>query len=236
MTSCEVLPSLLEERLGYTFTNRSLLETALTHTSFVKGGGKSKPHNERMEFLGDAVLELCVSEYLYARYPALQEGALTRLRARLVCENALYRAAKALELPRFLHLGNGEEQTGGRGKPSIVSDALEAVLGGVFLDGGMEAAKRVVIEKVISLLEEAHADAIDRDYKTRLQEHTQKEHMGQPEYVLLAESGPEHQKTFTVSVRLNGQTFGSGTGATKQSAGQQAARASLILLGAEADA
>ena len=223
--------NLLEETLEYTFTDRSLLETALTHTSYVKGDGKRQTHNERLEFLGDAVLELCVSEHLFLQQPQLQEGAMTRHRARLVCEQALYSAATALGIPEHLRLGNGEEITGGRKKPSIVSDALEAVLGAIYLDGGLINARRVIIERVIRLLERARVDETDKDFKTRLQEHVQKGHIGTLEYECLDETGPEHQKLFTICVRLSGEAIGEGTGLNKQSAGQEAARAALIRLG-----
>ena len=221
----------LEETLQYAFSDRSLLETALTHTSFVKGDGKRQAHNERLEFLGDAVLELCVSEHLFRQRPELQEGAMTRHRARLVCEQALFGAACSLGIPDCLRLGNGEELTGGRQKPSIVSDALEAVLGAVYLDGGLEAARRVIVEHVVRLLEEARVDETDKDYKTRLQEHVQKGHIGALEYECLGETGPEHQKRFTICVRLSGEPVGTGTGLSKQSAGQAAAKAALIRLG-----
>ena len=223
--------NLLEETLEYTFTDRSLLETALTHTSYVKGDGKRQTHNERLEFLGDAVLELCVSEHLFLQQPQLQEGAMTRHRARLVCEQALYSAATALGIPEHLRLGNGEEITGGRKKPSIVSDALEAVLGAIYLDGGLINARRVIIERVIRLLERARVDETDKDFKTRLQEHVQKGHIGTLEYECLDETGPEHQKLFTICVRLSGEAIGKGSGLNKQSAGQEAAKAALILLG-----
>ncbi|MDD4312207.1 MAG: ribonuclease III, partial [Eubacteriales bacterium] len=173
MTQQQDSLSTLEGTLEYTFTDRSLLETALTHTSFVKGDGKRHTHNERLEFLGDAVLELCVSEHLYLEHPELQEGAMTRHRARLVCEHALYSAAVTLGIPAYLRLGNGEELTGGRSKPSIVSDALEAIIGAIFLDGGIADAKRVILERVIRLLEDARVDETDKDYKTRLQEYVQ---------------------------------------------------------------
>ena len=223
--------STLEETLQYAFRDRSLLETALTHTSFVKGDGKRQTHNERLEFLGDAVLELCVSEHLYCTHPELQEGAMTRHRARLVCEQALYNAALALGIPKSLRLGNGEELTGGRNKPSIVSDALEAVIGAIYLDGGLEPARDVILNRVIRLLEEARVDETDKDYKTRLQEFVQKGHIGTLEYECLGESGPEHQKRFTICVRLSGESIGEGTGLNKQSAGQEAAKAALIRFG-----
>ena len=223
--------SALEETLAYTFADRSLLETALTHTSFVKGDGKRQTHNERLEFLGDAVLELCVSEHLYLQQPRLQEGAMTRHRARLVCEHALFHAAVSLGIPAHLRLGNGEELTGGRNKPSIVSDALEAVLGAVYLDGGLEHARRVILAHVIRQLEEARVDEMDKDFKTRLQEHVQKGHIGTLEYECMDETGPEHQKRFTICVRLSGEKIGEGSGLNKQSAGQEAAKSALLHLG-----
>ncbi len=221
----------LEKQLHYAFHNRSLLETALTHTSFVKGDARGTAHNERMEFLGDAVLELIVSEHLYHTRPDLQEGEMTRTRARLVCEGALFYAAKELGLPEHLRLGHGEEVTGGRQKPSVVSDTMEAVIGAIFLDGGLEKAKAFVLERVISLLENARVDIQDSDYKTRLQEYAQKDRLGQPVYQLIGTSGPEHSKVFTMEVQLAGQALGQGIGATKQSAGQAAAKAALIGLG-----
>ncbi len=221
----------LESRLGYTFSNRSLLETAVTHTSFVKGGGKKRPHNERLEFLGDAVLELCVSDHLYRGHPQMQEGEMTRHRARLVCEQALFSAAESLGVPDCLRLGNGAELTGGRSKPSIVSDALEAIIGAIYLDGGIEAARRVIIDAVIRTLEEARVDETDKDYKTRLQVYVQKDHIGELAYECSGATGPEHKKQFTIRVLLSGSAIGEGAGASKQSAGQAAARAALERLG-----
>ena len=217
--------------LDHSFSKPDLLETALTHTSFVKGDGRQAEHNERMEFLGDAVLELIVSEHLYTTRADMQEGEMTRARARLVCEQALFSAAAAIGLPPFLRLGHGEETTGGRDKPSVVSDALEAVIGAVFLDGGMEAAKKLVLGRIIRLLEEAHVDSRDQDYKTRLQEYVQKDHMGQLVYELSGTRGPEHNKTFIMRVLLSGRELGSGEGVTKQAAGQMAARSALLGLG-----
>lgn len=231
----ESAPNRLQEKLRYTFHDRSLLETALTHTSFVKSDKKKRAHNERMEFLGDAVLEFCVSEYLYRRYSAMQEGAMTRHRARLVCEQALYAAAVALHVPESLYLGHGEEATGGREKPSIVSDAMEAIIGAVFLDGGVDAARAVVIDVVIRLLEEAHVDERDSDYKTRLQEYVQQDHIGVLSYVCQDETGPEHQKLFTIRVLLSEKEIGRGTGKSKQLASQAAARDALIRFGLAGD-
>ncbi len=226
----------LQTRIGYTFADASLLAAALTHTSFVKGEGRKATHNERMEFLGDAVLEVIVSEHLYRTYPEKQEGEMTRIRARLVCEDALYRAAKRLGVPEALRLGRGEEITGGRDKPSVVSDAMEAVIGAVFLDGGMEAARTLVLGRVIRLLEEANADAMDQDYKTRLQELVQKGHAGKLTYELADAHGPEHQKIFTMRVLLDGSEIGRGDGTNKHNAGQAAARAALAAMQAGVDA
>ena len=223
----------LEAALGYSFSDASLLAAALTHTSFVKGDGKCAPHNERLEFLGDAVLELCVSDHLYRSRPAMQEGEMTRARARLVCEESLFSVGCALGLPSCLRLGNGEEVTGGRQKPSIVSDALEAVIGAVYLDGGLEATCRVVMHTVLALLEDACGDAAGRDYKTRLQEYVQRERLGELRYVQTDEAGPEHYKTFTMSVLLSDQVIGTGAGRTKRGAGQEAAKRALAALSAD---
>ncbi len=221
--------------LGYSFHDEELLLDALTHTSFVKGDGRhaGSVHNERLEFLGDAVLELVVSERLYRAHPRMQEGDMTKSRARLVCEQSLYRAACALGVPDALRLGHGEEVTGGREKPSIVSDALEALIGAVYVDGGMDAAREFIFSRVIRLLEEACVQTTDKDYKTRLQEHVQKEHNAGPDYVLISETGPEHKKEFTMRVLLNGEVLGQGTGASKQAAGQEAARAAIGKLNAQ---
>lgn len=221
--------------LGYSFQDDSLLVNAVTHTSFVKGDGRNTPHNERLEFLGDAVLELCVSEHLYRRHPDMQEGQMTRARARLVCEEALFKVALALDLPAYLRLGNGEELSGGREKPSIVSDALEAVIGAIYLDGGLVAARGVVVGTILELLEDAQADAGDKDSKTSLQELVQRDHMGTLRYELVSQTGPEHHKVFTMRVLLSNREIGSGAGSTKQSAGQEAARRALALLSNEAD-
>jgi ribonuclease-3 len=231
MPSVENAFSTLETNLQYTFRDRSLLETAVTHTSFVKGDGKKRTHNERLEFLGDAVLELCVSEHLYRDNPKMQEGAMTRHRARLVCEKALFSAAVTLGVPDCLRLGNGEEATGGRNKPSVVSDAMEAIIGGIYLDGGLEPARHVMVDVVIRLLEEARVDETDKDYKTRLQEYVQKGHIGKLTYECKDTSGPEHEKSFTICAMLSDEPIGEGEGKSKQSAGQAAAHDALIKLG-----
>ncbi len=221
----------LESRIGYVFHDKALLNAALTHTSFVKGDGKHAVHNERLEFLGDAVLELCVSTYLYERYTAMSEGKMTRLRASLVCEPALYQAANTLGVAEYLRLGRGEESTGGREKPSIVSDALEALIGAIYLDGGLEPAKLFIGKYVISALEGSEETDI-KDYKTMLQEYAQKKRLGNVQYQLVSETGPDHRKVFVMQVLLNASVIGEGEGATKQKAGQLAAKQGLISLNA----
>lgn len=221
----------LEERLEYQFHDLALLDTALTHTSYVKGDGRASAHNERLEFLGDAVLELCTSEYLFTRFPDSDEGAMTRLRAQAVCESALYEVAKDYGFGRLLLLGRGEDHSGGREKPSILSDAVEAVIGALYIDGGMEVAKRFIMRFVQKSVEDAMAGRLIKDHKTMLQEYVQKHHMGQIAYELIGSSGPDHNKTFSMRVLVAGETAGTGEGRTKQEAGQQAARAALVEFG-----
>lgn len=224
----------VEQAIGYTFKNRSLLETALTHASFVKGDRMCSEYNERLEFLGDAVLELIVSEHLYLTYPEMREGDMSRMRARLVCEDALYSAACALGLSQWIRVGRGMEITGGRENPSIISDAMEAVIGAIFLDGGLESAKRLVMGRVVPMLERTRLERDNRDYKTRLQEYVQKGHIGTLSYELTGSVGPEHEKLFYLHVLLNGREIGRGSGRNKQQASQIAAKQGLELLMSEA--
>ena len=186
----------LQKELGYTFKDSTLLDTALTHTSYVKGDGNGSVHNERLEFLGDAVLELCVSEKLYKEYPDLNEGVMTRVRALCVCEGALHRAAGKLGLGKYLLLSHGEEHSGGREKPSILADAVEAVIGAVFLDGGMAPAKALVLRVTEGGIEHAVQSVNTKDYKTMLQEYVQKKHLGNVTYTL----GANHTRPSSVSV------------------------------------
>ena len=191
-------------KLNYSFTDVELLNTALTHSSFVRGDNRIYPNNERMEFLGDAVLELCASEYLYLNYPKMNEGMMTRTRARTVCESALNIVAKELELGKYLLLSHGEENTGGREKPSILSDALEAVIGSIFLDGGIECAKRFILSFIKNSVEEAARSLSAKDYKTLLQEYVQHYHSGELEYKVIGMSGPDHKRVFTMCVSIDG--------------------------------
>lgn len=218
----------LERKLGYTFHDPSLLEEALTHSSFSAHG----KNNERLEFLGDSVLSIIVAEYLYARYPDLPEGELTRLRAALVCEQALFRFSGKIELGRYLKLGKGEELTGGRERPSMVADAFEAVLAAIYLDGGMEPARAHVLRFIPKHLEPDGLRVLG-DYKTALQELVQKNKEETVEYVVVDESGPDHNKVFCVEVRLNSNVIGRGKGRSKKQAEQNAAGEALSLMGYE---
>ena len=220
----------LQQKLGYCFSDLLLLDAALTHTSYVKGDGKAHKHNERLEFLGDAVLELCVSEYLYRNYPELNEGVMTRARAASVCEAALHKAALELGLGECLRLSRGEEHSGGRSKPSILADAVEAVLGAVYLDGGMDEARAFVLRLTEAQIQAAVDNVDAKDYKTMLQEHVQKLHKGNVSYELLASSGPDHQKTFAMQAVVSGKPMGEGSGGSKQEAGQAAARETMRML------
>ena len=217
---------ILEKKLGYTFRDPSLLRAALYHSSYANehraAGIRS---NERLEFLGDAVLGFVTAEYLYAKHPDLPEGDLTRRRAALVCEESLHEVAQALDLGSCLQLGRGEEQGGGRHRPSIQADAVEAMLAAVYLDGGIGQARKLIHTLVIR--QEREKTAAGRDYKTALQELVQRESGQVLSYRLVGESGPDHAKTFSMEVLLNGQPIGSGEGRSKKEAEQAAAKAAV---------
>ncbi len=224
---------MLEEvcvKLSYNFTDLALLDTALTHSSFVKGENRAQLHNERMEFLGDAVLELCVSKYLYNNYPHMNEGMMTRTRSRAVYEPSLFDAAKKIDLGRYILLSHGEENTGGREKPSILSDALEAVIGAIYLDGGMDNAEKFILSFVKETIASAIKTVSVKDYKTLLQEYVQHTHKGELGYTVVGISGPDHKRVFTMQVTIGDTVYGFGEGGTKQEAGQNAAKATLELL------
>ena len=218
----------LEERLGHVFQNRKLLETALTHPSF--GGDHHVPHYQRLEFLGDAVLELAVSRYLYFELPEVDEGKLTRIRAALVREESLNRAARRIGLGEFIRLSVGEERSGGREKPSILSDVMEAVLAAVYLDAGFDEAVRII---GMVLGEELRPEVLKDhlDAKSRLQELMQREGR-MPSYDYLSMEGPPHAPVFAYRVMDGEQELGRGTGTSKQNAQQAAARDALKRMGA----
>ena len=218
----------LEERIGYHFKDIALLKQALTHSSCTNEQKINKLKNyERLEFLGDAVLELVSSEFLFRQHPGLPEGELTKQRASMVCEPSLAFCAKDLELGRFMLLGKGEETTGGRHRDSITSDAMEAVIGAIYLDGGMSPATEFINRFVLSDLEDKK---LFYDSKSNLQELVQGRLKKNVTYELLEESGPEHDKTFRVSVRMDDRCLGTGAGRTKKAAEQQAAYKALLFL------
>ena len=214
----------LEAKLGYTFHDRALLENALTHSSFANENHSPDGSNERLEFLGDSVLGMVTAEFLYRTHPDLPEGDLTRKRAALVREESLVEVADRLDLGAYLRLGKGEDQGGGRERPSIRADAVEAVLAAVFLDGGLAEAKRIVQRFILDKEAEKVAS---QDYKTALQERVQRESGQVLTYRLTGESGPDHAKVFTVAVELNGQSVGEGRGHSKKEAEQLAAKAAM---------
>ena len=215
----------LEEKLGYSFRDPSLLENALTHSSCANESRGKLQSNERLEFLGDSILGMVVAEHLYRNHPNLPEGELTRTRAALVCEDSLVEVAEALGLGGYLKLGKGEEAGGGRNRPSIRADAVEAVLAAVYLDGGIGSARKIIQKYILS--KEVAGLTVARDYKTALQELVQRESGRVLKYRLTGESGPDHDKRFFVEVDLNGQSVGSGEGRSKKEAEQMAAKAAI---------
>ena len=218
---------LLEKKSGYHFQNPHLLKQAMTHSSYAnEHKAKGYHDNERLEFLGDAVLEVVSSEFLFRHYPALPEGDLTKLRASIVCEPTLALCARELDLGDFLLLGKGEEHTGGRKRDSIVSDAMEALIGALYLDGGFASAKEFVHRFIMTDIEHKK---LFYDSKTILQEQVQKNwHDGEISYVLTGEEGPDHDKTFLVDLYVAGEKKSSGKGRTKKAAEHDAAYRCLI--------
>lgn len=214
----------LEAKLGYTFQNRKLLEHALTHSSYANEHREGLTSNERLEFLGDSVLGMVVADHLYRTHMDMPEGELTRTRAALVCEGSLYEVAKRLGLGGYLRLGKGEDAGGGRSRPSILADAVESVLAAVYLDGGIAEARRLIRALI---LDREVEKAVDRDYKTALQELVQRESGQVLAYRAVGERGPDHAKIFIMEVALNGKNVGVGEGRTKKEAEQMAARAAL---------
>ncbi len=233
----------LQHRLGYQFSNIAYLRQALTHSSYSNELGVSKHHllcNERLEFLGDSVLSIITSDYLYRTFPEYPEGILTRIRSELVCEKALAGYSETIGLGDFLLLGKGESQTGGARKPAVIADAFEAVLAAIYLDAGGLDALRTVEKVLLPFLTEAIQNQVAprgyrADSKSRLQEFIQqdKEQKGQLEYRHVGESGPDHDKTFVVELYLDSNRIGKGVGHSKKDAEQAAATEALELFGIE---
>lgn len=219
-----------EKKIGYTFKNKELLHEALSHSSYANEVKRGRNSNERLEFLGDSVLSIVVSKHLFTHFKHLPEGELTKIRASLVCEKALFEFSKKIDLGKHILLGKGEENSGGRTRPSIVSDAFEAVIAAVFLDGGMEEAEKYVLSFIPKNLE-ANSSKSLHDYKTMLQEIIQKNPEERVEYVLADQTGPDHDRKFVVQVCLNSNVIGTGEGHSKKQAEQAAAHEALRLMG-----
>ena len=222
----ENLMTELEQEIGYSFRNKKLLRQALTHSSCANEQKINKSEDyERLEFLGDAVLELISSDYIYREHPDMSEGKMTKYRSSIVCEPALAFCAREIGLERYILLGKGEEATGGRKRDSIISDVMEAVIGAIYLDSGIGEAKEFIHRFILSDLDHKQ---LFYDAKTILQEEVQKENKGTLHYELVSEDGPEHDKTFVVEVMIGDTKVGRGTGHSKKAAEQRAAYAALL--------
>lgn len=219
---------IFEEIIGYKFKNKSLLQTALTHSSYANEMNGKFDYNERLEFLGDSVLGMITAEFLFTHHPEMPEGKLTKTRAAMVCEKSLYKFAQSIKLGEFMYLGKGEINTGGRNRPSILADAFESLIAAIYLDAGFEEAKKFVL----GFISTADIDEpVITDYKTALQEIVQKNPGEYLEYFMVGESGPDHCKTFIVEVHLNNNVIGTGEGRSKKQAEQMAAKETLRLMG-----
>ena len=230
--------ALLEEKIKYTFKNKSLLQNALTHSSFYNENRK-KPNTtssyERLEFLGDSILQIIISEYIFLEFPDSDEGDLTKMRQQLVCEAALARVARSINLGEYLFLGKGDDSAGGRSRDSVLSDAFEALLAAIYLDSDdnkLSAAKAVIFDLMKEQL--LHC-CPDEDYKTRLQQLVQQDGIESLYYEVLSESGPAHNRKFTVAAMLNSNVIGKGSGHSKREAEQKAAHEALLLFGIKDD-
>lgn len=220
-----------EGKIGYIFKNKTLLSLALTHTSYANEAKRNKNHNERLEFLGDSVLSIIVSEYLYTNFTDMPEGELSKKRAALVCEKSLAGFAREISLGDYILLGRGEAANGGSDRDSILSDAFEAIIAAMYLDGGIEPAKSFVLGFISKKVDKDGVLSPFVDYKTELQEIIQQNKEEKVEYVLVGESGPAHDKSFEVEVHLNSNIIGRGKGKSKKHAEQLAAKEALELMG-----
>lgn len=221
----------LENLIGYSFKDINILNNALTHSSYIGSKSDFLGHNERLEFIGDAILDMIISLYLYRKCKNSPEGSLTRFRAGIVCENSLYNASSRLELGKYLLLSKGEENTGGRKRVSILADAFEAVVAAIYIDGGIKKSKAFVLYNLKDVINDAVEHRIFSDYKSFLQEYIQKNNMGKLSYKMLGEKGPDHDKTFEVALYLDKKVIGGGTGHSKKDAQQAAAKAAIEGLG-----
>ena len=215
----------IEESIGYIFKNKDLLQKALTHTSYAYENDVES--NEKLEFLGDSILEFISSKYLYQSYPELKEGEMTKVRATVVCEKSLYKIAKLHNFSDFLNLGKSEQKTGGNQRPAILADSVEAVIAAIYLDGGIEPAEKFIIENLKEEIKIASKHVGDKDYKTVLQEKLQIHGDVKIEYNIIRETGPDHDKTFEAEVKCNGRILAAGKGKSKKEAQMQAAKKAL---------
>ncbi len=222
-------PNELEQKIKYSFKNPDLLKTALTHSTYAYENRDSCESNERMEFLGDTVLSLITSEYLYKKYPDVPEGRLSKLKSSLICTESLALFARKIELGSFLYLGKGEVNNNGGDKPTILENAFEALVAAIYLDSSLKEAEDFVLPFISNAVD--NNEIIFHDYKTALQEIVQQNPTEILNYVLVGESGPDHQKQFEYEVHLNSNVIGRGTGRSKKQAEQAAARDALVLMG-----
>ncbi|MDY6012892.1 ribonuclease III [Clostridium sp.] len=219
-----------QDTLGVQFTNLSYLKKALTHSSFANQF-KDTEYNERLEFLGDSVLQLCITEYLFKNYVDKAEGELTKIRSLIVCENSLFEIAKSLNLGNYIRMSKGEELTGGRNRTSIQADAVEAVLAAIYLDKGLEFTREFILDKFSDIIEKAIENKIILDFKTKLQEHLQKNGEVNITYELVKFEGPPHRRKFFTKVLINGECMGEGEGFSKKEAEQASAKQALKKMG-----
>ena len=215
----------IEKEIGYEFKNKQLLETALTHTSYAYENKKQS--NEKLEFLGDSILEFISSEYIYHNYPKLKEGEMTKVRASVVCEDSLQKIAKMHNFSDFLYLGKSERTSQKEVRPAIMADSIEAVIAAIFLDGGLEEAKKFILNNLAKPIENATKNIGQKDYKTVLQEVLQKNGNVDIEYVIVDEKGPDHEKVFTAEVKFNNKILATGEGKSKKQAEMEAAQKAL---------
>ncbi|OJV64719.1 MAG: ribonuclease III [Clostridiales bacterium 38-18] len=227
----EVLIKKIEALIGYNFKESHYLTRALTHSSYSNENKKEKlKNNERLEFLGDSVLGLIISEFIFSHYLQLEEGQLTKVRAKIVCEASLGEAARQIKLGEYMLFGRGEEMTGGRERASILSDAFEALIAAIFLDGGMECARTFVLKQLKPTIDDAVQGKLFVDYKTRLQEVIQVQKGNRIKYDIVREEGPDHAKIFFTEVKLNDSVIGIGSGRSKKESEQEAAKQGLLRL------
>ena len=215
----------LEKEIGYTFKQKELLKKALTHTSYAYE--KKVDSNEKLEFLGDSILEFISSKYLYQNYPNLKEGEMTKVRATVVCEKSLHKIAQKHNFSDFLYLGKSEQVTGGKNRPAILADSVEAVIAAMYIDGGLDKAEKFIIENLKDEIEIATKHVGDKDYKTVLQEKLQEHGDVKIEYEITKEIGPDHNKSFEAQVSLNGKVLAKGKGKSKKEAHMEAAKKAL---------